>query len=254
MKKLSLITSLLFFTLQGICWGQNGHRVVGKIAESYLSEKARKNIEQILGPLTLAEVSTYMDEIKSYPEFDHMKPWHYCTIPDGRSYQQAGTPEDGDVIVTINRLISELKSKDFTDRDESFALKCLVHLVGDIHQPLHVGNGEDRGGNDSKVVYFSAPSNLHRVWDTQMIESQNYSYTEYADWINHASAEKAVKWQNTGVLEWANESKSYRGQVYDLPEDGKISYRYTRDNIALVNLRLLQAGVRLAGVLNEIYG
>ncbi|MEP4532386.1 MAG: S1/P1 nuclease [Cyclobacteriaceae bacterium] len=235
-------------------WGKTGHRVVGQVAEQHLNKKARKNIKAVLGNETLADVSNFMDFIKSNPEYDYMYPWHYATIPDGKTYAEAGTPEEGDVIVTITRLIEELKSKKFSDEDEAFALKLLVHLVGDIHQPLHVGNGKDKGGNDMKIEYFWKSSNLHRVWDQGLIDGQEYSYTEYTDRINHPTKQEVQQWQSASVLDWANESVSLREQVYDLPESKKISYRYDYDNIATLNNRLLQAGVRLAGLLNEIYG
>ncbi len=194
-----------------------------------------------------------MDDIKSDNKFRHMNPWHYCTIPDDMTYEEAGVPEEGDAIQTIQRLIMELKSKEFTDVDEAFALKCLVHLIGDIHQPLHVGNGDDRGGNDVDVEYFWERSNLHRVWDSGIIEKQGYSYTEYVSWISHYSAEELDKWQNDGLMDWIMESKSLRSQVYDLPENKKIGYQYNYKNIDIVNERLVQAGIRLAAVLNEIY-
>jgi hypothetical protein len=147
-----------------------------------------------------------------------------------------------------------LKTKTFTDVDEEFALKCLVHLVGDIHQPLHVGNGLDRGGNSVDVEFFWSSSNLHRVWDIGLIEEEKYSYTEYVEWINHPTKEQVSAWQSSTVMDWVKESMDCREQVYDLPENKKINYRYVYDNQELLNRRLLQAGVRLAGVLNKIYG
>lgn len=255
MKKLILsILLLTVFLPTSYSWGPTGHRVVGLIAEQHLSKKTLKKVRAVLGTETLAEVSTFMDFIRSDRKYNHMTPWHYCTIPDGKTYEEAGTPEQGDVIVTIERLISELKSKNFTDYDEAFALKMLVHLVGDIHQPLHVGNGEDRGGNDVKLEYFFSSSNLHRVWDSGIIDQQKYSYSEYADWINHVDASQVKTWQSATVRQWAAESMTFREQVYDIPENKKLSYRYNFDNIETVNLRLLQAGVRLAGVLETIYG
>ena len=125
-------------------WGQKGHRIVGLIAENHLTAKAKKNISKILQGYSLADVSNFMDEIKSDDRYRHMNPWHYCTIPDDKTYEEVGAPEEGDAIQTIQRLILELKSKKFTDEDEAFALKCLVHLIGDVHQPLHVGFGMGR--------------------------------------------------------------------------------------------------------------
>lgn len=254
MKKVLLLPLFILIMNHAMAWGPTGHRIVGLIAEKHLSKKARKNIERILRNETLAEVSVFMDFIKSDNTKRHMNPWHYMTIPDGQPYEQAGTPEEGDVYVTMTRLISEIETKQFTDEDEAFALKCLVHLIGDVHQPLHVGNGEDRGGNDVKLEFFWESSNLHRVWDSGIIDQQKYSYSEYVEWINHPTAEQVEAWQSDSMMDWITESTSYREQIYDLPESMKINYRYVYDNIELVNLRLLQAGVRLAGVLNELYG
>ena len=233
-------------------WGQTGHLVTGQIAHNHLSKKARKNIEQALDGQSIAMVSNYMDEIKSDPAYDSLGPWHYCTIPDDEEY--GGAPEEGDVIQAINRYIQILSSEDIGREEEAFVLKCLIHFIGDIHQPLHVGNGTDRGGNDVKVTYFWQSSNLHRVWDSGIIDGKNLSYTEYAVWIDNATKEQIEQWQKDNIMVWAKESVSYRSQIYDLPESKKINYKYDYHNIATVNLRLLQAGIRLAGVLEEIYG
>ena len=243
-----------YITSEALFWGQTGHRIVGLIAEKHLTKTTRKKIGNILGKESLAMVGTYMDFIRSDAAYKHMDPWHYCTIPDGQTYEQAGTPEEGDIIQTIERLVRELKTGKFTDKDEAFAIKMLVHLVGDIHQPLHVGTGNDRGGNDIKLQYFWDDSNLHRVWDSGIIDNQQLSYTEFADWINHAPADSVVVWQADGVTDWAYESMTYREQVYDLPENKALSYNYDFKNIEAVKKRLLQAGIRLAGILNEIYG
>lgn len=254
MRFIYTISLLLLINFQTSGWGITGHRVIGSIAEYYLSKKAEKRIERILRDESVAMTGNFMDEIRSESNYKFLDPWHYCTIPDGMTYKEAGTPEEGDVIMSILKLTEELKTKNFTLGDESFTLKLLIHLIGDIHQPLHVGNGVDHGGNDIRVEYFWNESNLHRVWDSGIIDRQQLSYTEYTQWINHVSAEEITLWQNSGVMDWAMESVSLRPQVYQLPESKKINYPYNYENIDLVNRRLLQAGIRLAGVLNEIYG
>lgn len=235
-------------------WGKTGHRVVGEIAEQYLSKKAKKNLKKVLGNESLAIASNYMDFIKSDPAYRHLNPWHYATIPDSLHYDEIGTPEEGDIIMAIQQLKQELINKEFSQGDEMFTLRCLIHLVGDIHQPLHVGNGTDKGGNEVRVKYFGKSSNLHKVWDSEIIDGEQLSYTEYARSINFVEKSLVKEWQNGSVLDWANESKAVRKQVYRLPENSKISYRYIYDNIEIINQRLLQAGIRLAGMLNEIYG
>lgn len=251
MRYILIIIYSLSFSIHAIAWGQNGHRIIGQIAYNHLSKKAQNQITSILDGQSMAMVSTFMDEIKSDPNYNFMGPWHYCTIPEGEVY--GGAPEEGDVILAINTYIRQLKSGTLSGSEEAFALKCLIHLIGDIHQPLHVGNGTDRGGNDTKVTYFWEPSNLHRVWDSGIIDGQSLSYTEYVAWIDMASSSQIDQWKSDDIMVWTKESISYRPQIYDLPENNKINYRYNYDNIATVNLRLLQAGIRLAGVLDEIY-
>lgn len=252
MRAIFIIIYSIALSANAFGWGQTGHRVVGQIAENHLSKKVKKQIDQILDGQTIAMVSNFMDEIKSEPKYDSLSPWHYCTIPDGEAYK--GAPEEGDVIKAITTYISILKAGNLAMAEEAFVLKCLIHLVGDIHQPLHVGNGTDKGGNDVRVTYFWQSSNLHRVWDSGIIDGKSLSYTEYVAWIDHATKPQIDQWQKDGVMVWAQESMSYRPQVYNLTEDKKINYRYDYDNIATVNLRLLQAGIRLAGILEEIYG
>ncbi|PIB36992.1 S1/P1 Nuclease [Reichenbachiella sp. 5M10] len=249
-----LVLVLSFSSLAVFGWGKTGHRVVGDIAYWHLSKKAKGEIHGILKHEHLNMVGNYMDFIRSDKDNNFMVPWHYCTVPDGETYEEAGTPEQGDAVVAIERIIQELKTKQFTQGTELENLKYLVHLVADIHQPLHVGTGEDKGGNDVKVTFMWEPTNLHSVWDSGLIDYQQLSFTEYSKWVNHISEQELEKCQSEGIDVWIDEAKSYRKAIYDIPEDGKLSYEYNYKNIGIVNERLLKAGVRLAGILNEIYG
>ena len=244
---------LMFLAIQASSWGLTGHRVVGQIAEEHLSKKARKEVKKILGTESLTDVANWMDHIKSEPKFDFMGPWHYCTVPDGKTYAEAGTPEEKDIIWALDKFKKDLQSDTSSLETKQLAIKSIVHLVGDLHQPLHVGNGEDRGGNDVKIQYFWQSSNLHRVWDSGIIDGQNMSYTEWVTKLNHATDTQISDWQNDSVLDWADESKNLRPSVYDIGDQKNLTYRYNYDHLAQVELRLLQAGIRLAGLLNEIY-
>jgi len=243
----------MFLAIQASSWGLTGHRVVGQIAEIYLTKKARKEVKKVLGTETLADVANWMDFIKSEPSYNHMKPWHYVTVIDGQTYDTSEKAKEGDIIWAINKFVNELKSDTLSLAGQQFALKSLVHLVGDIHQPLHVGNGTDKGGNDVKLKYFWRDSNLHRVWDSGMIDGQNLSYTEWVKKINHTIKTQVVQWQAASINNWVTESMAMRESVYALDEKKSINYRYNYDHIKEVELRLVQAGVRLAGVLNNIY-
>lgn len=244
---------IMFLVIKASSWGLTGHRVVGQIADIYLSKKAGKEVKKILGTESLADIANWMDFIKSEPGYDYMKPWHYVTIPDGQTYESSEKEVKGDVIWALNKFINELKSDTLTLDEQKIALKSLVHLIGDIHQPLHVGNSTDKGGNDVKLKYFWQNSNLHQVWDSRMIDGQNLSYSEWVLRINHTDKDQVAKLQSASINDWAMESMAMRASVYDIGEKKNINYRYNYDHIAEVDRRLLQAGVRLAGVLNEIF-
>ncbi|UII23125.1 S1/P1 nuclease [Fulvivirga ligni] len=254
-KKVAFILCL-FISFQVFGWGMTGHRVVGYVAEKHLSKKAKKHLEEVLDGESLSTVSNWMDDIKSDDSFDHTHDWHWVTIPNGKTYEEAEKNPDGDIIATIERVIAELKKGGLSKEQEAQNIKMLVHLVGDIHQPLHVGTGDDTGGNAVKLKWFWNSSNLHSVWDSGMIDSENYSYSELGDVVDHATKEEIKKWQSASVRDWAYESMELRNQVYDLPNEEKInlSYEYRYKNWKTVKHRLEQAGIRLAGVLNDIYG
>jgi len=255
MKKrlIYFITLSLLVQLSAFGWGKTGHRIVGQIAWNHLSKKAQKNVQKALGDESLAIVGNWMDFIRSDKSYDSLKTWHYCTVPDSLTYAEVGAPESGDVVMAIEKFQQELITGNYSV-NEVFALKCLVHLVADVHQPLHVGNGKDRGGNSVKVEFFGRNSNLHRVWDSEIIDGEQLSYTEYANWIDVATKDQVDLWQSETLLDWVAESKACHPQVYNFPENGSLGYRYIFDNIALVNQRLLQAGIRLSGILQAIYG
>lgn len=244
---------LISATGPALSWGPTGHRVVGAVAEQYLTRKARARLAQVLDGQSIAMVATWMDEVRSDPAYDHMADWHWVTIPDGMSYADAEKNPAGDIISTINRVIDELRSGSLSPAEERERVFILIHLVGDLHMPLHVGNGKDRGGNDARVSWFNHPSNLHRVWDADMIDDTKLSYTEFAASLKRPREQQIKEWQQSGILVWAEESKAYRNKIYEIG-DGRLGYRYSYEHMPMVRQRLLQAGIRLAGILNSIYG
>lgn len=251
-----LFTSLLLLLLLSAttyAWGPTGHRATGWIANKYLNKKARAAIEKLLKGQSLAMASTWMDEVKSDSTFRYMYDWHFVTIPYGQTYEQSSKSNKGDIIETIERVVRELKSKKLSQEEQAQRIKILIHLIGDIHQPLHVGGKNDKGGNDVKLMWFRADSNLHSVWDSDMIDDTKLSFTELAQSLDSPALLQIKAWQKSSVLEWAQESQNYEKQVYDIG-NGKLGYRYSYLYFHIVRDRLLQAGVRIAGILNDIYG
>ena len=133
-------------------------------------------------------------------------------------------------------------------------LKLLIHLVGDLHQPMHTGRFEDLGGNRVQLIWFGQNSNLHRVWDSDLIDSQELSYTEYARSINFIDRNQLHSLQSQTAAFWVKDSYSISEKIYsNVKMSDKLSYRYIYDYIGIANQQLLKGGVRLAGLLNSIF-
>lgn len=251
-----LVLCSALLSLPAFGWGQIGHRVTGEIAERHLNPAAKKQIEAILPLESLAEASTYADDMKSNPsEFWQRtaSPWHYVTVPEHKHYHDVGAPEQGDAYTALKKFTATLKDPKSSLEEKQLALRFIVHLIGDLHQPLHAGNGKDRGGNDVKVRFFWQDSNLHRVWDSQMIGQKELSYTEWTDWLDKKiTAQDISDWHSTDPAVWITESTKIRDTIY--PKDAnKMSYDYLYDHIPTVKRRLQQAGIRIAHYLNEVF-
>lgn len=254
-----LIASVLFvIPSQSMAWGALGHRIVGRVAESYLTSKTKKEIQKILGTETVAMSSNWMDFIKSDNSFRYLSNWHYVNFAHGLTYEQVHEYLKKDtstnVYTKINFVTKELKKKEIPLEMKQMYLRILIHLVGDVHQPLHCGREEDSGGNDIKVTWFNRPINLHTLWDSELIEFQQLSYTEYADAINHPTKNQLKTWQKDDITKWVFESYKLSDEIYkDAETNTKYSYRYNFDYVKTLDQQLLKGGVRLAGLLNQIF-
>lgn len=254
MKKIFLTLSFIAIQFSAFGWGLTGHRIVGQIAMEHLHPEVRKHIIETLDGEDLAMVANWMDFVKSEPSYDTLKPWHYCTVESVDHMDEHQHPDKGDIWMAIDKLLVELETENYSV-DEAFTLRALAHLIGDVHQPLHCGNGTDMGGNKVKVKFFWESSNLHRVWDSGMIDYWKMSYTEYSTWImSTVVAEDIANWKNSNTKDWVKESVVLREQCYDTMGDPeRMGYRYIYDNKELLHQRLAQAGVRLAEALNKAY-
>ncbi len=262
-KRISLIIVLSFLCVylpqQSKAWGMLGHRIVGQVADSYLSKKAKKSIAEIMGNESIAMCSNWPDFIKSDSNYNYLSKWHYVNLVTGLNKQQVVDYLQNDSLINIytkaNWLTSELKKRELPRETKQFYLRLLVHFIGDMHQPLHVGRPDDQGGNRIRVLWFKEQKNLHQVWDEALIDYQQLSYTEYAAAINFTTAEQRKAWQQTPIADWVYESYLYAEQIYadvKTAED-KLGYQYNFKYKAILESQLLKGGIRLAGLLNEIY-
>lgn len=258
-RKLLLAAILFYAPLHSHAWGMLGHRIVAQIAESYLTNKARRQIRAILGYESIAMTSNWADFIKSDTAFNYLSNWHYINLKAGLTVDQIADLLQKDSSVNaytrINYLAAQLKNKNLEPEKKVMYLRLLIHIVGDVHQPLHVGRLEDLGGNKIKVMWFRDATNLHSVWDEKLIGMQELSYTEYTNAINHTTKVQRREWQSQPVSQWIIDSYGIAQKLYGeiKTENQQLGYRYNFDHLQTLNDQLLKGGVHLAGLLNEIF-
>ncbi|SMB98932.1 S1/P1 nuclease [Hymenobacter roseosalivarius DSM 11622] len=260
MRKRFLPLLLLLLTPLSLwAWGVDGHRAVGKIAEQHLSRRARREVQQLLRTETVTMVSTWPDEIRSDPQFKETGPWHYVNTPSGLNHeqyvQQLKAQTDPNAYNAMLAQLAILKDGSKTQAERVAALKFVVHLVGDVHQPLHAGHAEDKGGNDIKVKFRGRDTNLHSLWDSGLLDYQGLTYTEMATAYDARLRGSVIrKLQATPPEEWLWESYQASNQIYqETPTNTDIDYRYYPAHADLMRQRIIEAGVRLAGVLNKAF-
>jgi len=243
------IASLLSLTN----WGSTGHRALAEVASFYLTENAKNKINEILDGETIVTVSMYADDIRSDNRYDKYYDWHFINMELDEDYEDAVPSEKGDVFIAINKCLDILESDSLTDSDKSFYLKLLIHFIGDLHQPMHIGRYEDRGGNRVYVKWFGRNSNLHRVWDSEMINGYKMSYSELAK--NLPTPENLeIEFERDDLIDWVNETHSYTRKIYnDVSIDDNLGYEYQYQNFQIVRELILKGGMRLASVLNYLF-
>ena len=235
-------------------WGKTGHRVVAKLAQQYLTTKAQKEIDILLDGASLVSISTYGDEIKSNPKYKALRPWHYINLPLDESYANAKKNPKGDVVMAIKKCIAKVKDQNEPKNERAFYFKLLVHFIGDLHQPMHVGRKEDRGGNSIRLQWFGKTSNLHRLWDSHLIDSHGMNATQLLGDLEELSPKLIKEIQNQSLEQWVNESQALAKIIYEnTPSNSKLGEEYQSRYLPLLKIQLQRGGLRLAAQLNEIF-
>lgn len=256
MKKLVLLVFLVCNLTYGTTpfWSKTGHRVIGEVAQEHLNGKARRALKDLLNGQSLASVSNFADEIKADTMYRKFGAWHYVNFPADKKYTDVEPSKYGDLITGIEECIKVVKDKNSSQKDKVFYLKMLIHLIGDLHQPMHIGRFEDKGGNNIQVQWFNKGSNLHRVWDSNLINGHGMSYSELSKTLPQIGKKQIKAIQQGGIYEWVEESQDVANQIYESVEVGeKLYYRYGYEWWGTVESQLQKGGLRLAKVLNEIF-
>jgi hypothetical protein len=237
-------------------WFELGHRVVARIAASRLTPHTAAAVRELLGGQDLADASVWADQIRGQRR--DTGPLHYVNIPlDAVGYDPETQCVDGRCIIAAieseRRTLADASAPTVARAE---ALRFLIHFIGDLHQPLHVSDNHDRGGNDTQVQFFGRGTNLHKVWDGQLIEQTGLSEAQYLDRLTKEMASLDLAAIERGsVVDWAMEGHRIAVEsAYRIPRHRQLSDDYEAANLPIVDLAIVKAGVRLAKVLNEVLG
>jgi energy-coupling factor transporter ATP-binding protein EcfA2 len=251
MKKTIITVFAIITSLNIFAWGKEGHMLVADVAEQFISKSVKDSVTKYLDTLTLEEAAVWMDEIKSDHRNDYMKPWHYINIEQDATYVKT---DEKNIITMLELIIAELQDRSKLTKEQiAKNIKMLFHLVGDLHQPLHVGYGSDKGGNDVHVKYLSkAKTNLHHVWDEDIIHSQHIDMEGCMAMANKLSPAERAEKKKIDVITWMNESRALLTNVYAFTGEN-ISKTYVKKNTPVIKRQIAFAGIRLAAVLDKIF-
>lgn len=268
MKRLAIVFIGIFMLLD--CphlfgWGAKGHDIVAAIAQEHLTPKARRKINKILEGRSIVYYSSWMDNIQNSPYWENgyneTKTWHYANVDKGHTYETMQKNDKGDVITGLEFLTKEMTENydNLTDSMRVDYLKMIVHMVGDLHCPMHAGRLSDLGGNRTKVKWFRNDTNLHSVWDSKMIDSaRKWSYSEWSDQLDRTDRKYRKTIMSGTYREWFAETVEGAAEIYEYVESSpqevpSLSYQFVYDFSPLLEEQLMNAGYRLAYVLNSIF-
>lgn len=256
MKRFTLLCMSLLCTLSAMAWGQKGHDVVAYIAECHLTPKAAARVTAALGNHSPVYYANWMDNASHTDEYRYTSSWHYANIDEGYTFETMPRNPDGDVISALQMVIASLAQGGLEPAQEELYLRMLIHFMGDLHCPMHAGRKSDRGGNNRQVWYFSKSTNLHSIWDSDIVESAHrWSYTEWQREIDRLSSDEQEEIVKGTLVDWFNETAAISKEIYDFTPDGsRVSYDYIAKYAPVIEQQFVRGGHRLAQILNAIYG
>jgi S1/P1 Nuclease len=252
MKKLLLLIiglQTLFGATNANAWGKKGHDMVAEIAFKNLDRKTKKLVLESLDGLSIQEAANWMDDMRKDKNYNYMKSYHYINIDKGSEVEEV---EGDNILYIVNKTIKELQHKQTLSKEEiRVKVLMLFHLIGDLHQPLHVGYGADKGGNSAQVNYLDKGTNLHALWDFGIIEGKNITLKQCLH-ANKYSKTEIEQLQEINVLNWAKESRNFLDRVYNT-NGNIISDDYAIQNVPIITSQIQKAGIRLAGILRMVF-
>ena len=242
-------------------WDANGHAIVAMLAEERLTPQTRVAVTTLLDGQSLVDVASWPDQVRN----QQTAPWHYVNIEIEETQYEPDRhcPGRQCVVGQIERFRQTLADPSINSAKRQKALKYLVHFVGDLHQPLHAGQNQDRGGNDVTVEFLGQtvnpftkkPWNLHQVWDNGLLDlyaSDSKQAVEQIDQYLTSQNEDVLA--RGSVVEWAMQSHDQaRDHAYRFDADKRLDEQYVKQALPVIETQLARAGVRLAALLNAAF-
>lgn len=233
-----------------LAWGRKGHELIMELAFSRLKPQEQQKILQYLDGMTIQSASTWMDEIRNDKRYKYLETAHYVNIPNPNGIAKIA---DNDIQRELTKTLLDVKRiNSLPDSVVKLDLLKLIHLVGDIHQPLHTGYEIDRGGNDVALSFNGKKTNLHRLWDSQLIESLNIDSSSVNSYINTLSKKQLADYSKVDIDLWVKESQSFLGEIYQI-DHGMIDEKYVADSRPILEEQLAKAVLRLERVLQKMF-
>lgn len=255
LKRLLSTATIIATTISAFAWGQKGHDVTACIAENHLTPPTRAAVSQVLDGKSPVYWANWLDNASHTKEYAYSKTWHYKNVDADKTYLTQPVAPDGDVVTAIRYNIGVLSDPAKPHDQQALAMKMLIHLVGDMHQPMHMGHATDLGGNRVKVRYFGRDTNLHSIWDTNLLESAHrWSYTEWQQQLDRLDPGAAVVAVGGNLDDWASKNVDIATRIYErTPEGSNLSYDQVAEWTPVIEEQLVLGGYRLAHILNSIY-
>jgi hypothetical protein len=252
MKKnfFSLIITLSLFTSNNcLAWGEKGHALVAEVALNYLDANTKKIVTQYLDGMSFQDAANWMDDIKSDKKYDYMRKLHYINADRGQSIIPNN---EENIIGALTKTIDELRNyKSLSKEDVKIKICIIFHLIGDLHQPLHVGYSVDRGGNNFQINFYGKGTNLHSFYDSGIIEYKQLTLSECLK-AKKYTKEEITEIEKINVVDWANQSRSYLKKIYNTGNH-KIDDTYINNNYPIIKEQIIKAGIRLSSILEDIF-
>jgi hypothetical protein len=245
LKVVSISIVLLLYASDAFSWGAKGHIIVAEIAKSRLSKSIIDSVDYYLEGTSWEEAACWMDEMNQDRTYEFMKPWHYVNIPKDKTYVDTKTPN---IINELDFIIAALQNRKIYTREKTgMYIKILMHLMGDLHQPLHCGYADDRGGNDLIVTFDGETSNLHKVWDSGLIKQKQIDEKDCFRLMKTWPAEEISTIKKASIMDCVNESRALLPKVYEVKNT--VNGKYAMASVVIIKNQLSKAGLRLEAFL-----